>query len=52
MDFPDEVKSVELPSRVNYFDDPISVGCLVYRNINDDGNVSLVSVSKGCTSLL
>ena len=31
---------------------PISVSCPVYGNVKDDESLPLVSVSKGCTSLL
>ena len=35
-----------------YFDLPISVSCPVYRNVNDQDSFILVSVIKGCASLL
>ena len=31
---------------------PASVSCPGFRNVNDKENLPLVSVSKGCTSLL
>ena len=37
---------------IKYFDRPVSVSCPVYRNVNDEECLSVVSVSNGCASLL
>ena len=37
---------------IKYIGLPVSVSCPVYRNVNDEESLPLVSVSKGCTSLL
>ena len=40
-----------LPS-IKYFGLPVSVSCPVYSKVNGEESLPLVSVSKGCTSLL
>ena len=37
---------------IMWFDLPVSVSCPVYRNVNDEESLSLVSISNGSTSLL
>ena len=49
---PDGVDQLSDLPCIKYFGLPISVSCPVYRNVNDEECLPLVSVSKVCASPL